>query len=57
VKQIASIRKAFPTSGSKGETILIHHPPQKRRRTMSAAARKKISEAHKKRWARQKAEK
>jgi hypothetical protein len=53
--EIAAIRKVLP---GRAPRILIHQPSVKRRRRkMSAAARKKISEAQKKRWAKQKAEK
>ena len=63
--EIDRIRKAFPTlrlsgrptvSGTTGSAFT--HPPTKtrRKRKMSAAARKKISEAQKARWAKQRSE-
>jgi hypothetical protein len=67
--EIASLEKHFPhlrqsqaERQPKGEQVsaapagVVAHPPRKRRK-MSAAARKKISDAQKARWAKQKAKK
>ena len=64
--EIASLERHFPHLGegrgsrsahlSASPTEASPHPPRKRR-TMSAAARKKISDAQKARWAKQKGKK
>ena len=70
--EIASIHRDFPelrTSGAGVASLSINEPGQneavaqdsevkpRRRRRMSAAARKKISDAQKKRWVKQRAAK
>ena len=59
--EIAALIKAFPhlRYGSAVSPAMPEEPvrPRRKRRKMSAAARKKISEAQKKRWAKQKAKK
>jgi hypothetical protein len=60
--EIAQLVKAFPhlrygSAVSPAMPDTVEEPTARRRRTMSAAARKKISEAQKARWAKQKAKK
>ena len=60
--EIARLVKVFPhlrygSAVSPAMPDAVEEPKTRRRRTMSAAARKKISEAQKARWAKQKANK
>jgi hypothetical protein len=60
--EIASLLKAFPhlrygSAVSPAMPDAVEEPKVRRRRKMSAAARKKISEAQKARWAKQKSKK
>ena len=60
--EIAQLMKAFPhlrygSAVSPAMPDAVEEPKTRRSRTMSAAARKKISEAQKARWAKQKANK
>ena len=53
--ELAAIRKAFPDAGGGKRDRKRGRPRGKKRRKMSPAARKKISDAQKARWAKQKA--
>jgi len=60
--EIAQLMKAFPhlrygSAVSPAMPDAVEEPKTRRSRTMSAAARKKISEAQKARWAKQKVNK
>jgi hypothetical protein len=60
--EIAQLVKVFPhlrygSAVSPGMPDAVEEPKTRRRRRMSAAARKKISEAQKARWAKQKGKK
>jgi hypothetical protein len=60
--EIAQLTKAFPhlrygSAVSPAMPDAVEEPKTRRRRTMSAAARRKISEAQKARWAKQKGNK
>lgn len=53
--ELASLLGSSPTASVKGKKDKDTDKPAKKKRTMSASARKRIAEAQKARWAKQKA--